>query len=1007
MMRRPILIICILVSAAVFSSAQNQWDGSAIVGDKDEFPSDGLYAASDTFPERSVVELTNPRSGETVRVTVTHGIDGSGLFMALSDEAAEALGIESRFPVQIRARQISVPDITSMGAREDFPYNPDPDINPSAGVAEPSEETIDPTGSAVGAVTRPEAVTPPEESRPPVEVTPPEATTPSDETTSSEETAPEITPAEEITPAPEVPLRPGEAVVTTPPTEQPVIDEPTVPPEITTPFEELAPDLSIARPAPTEVPDAAAAGLPADGPSLPRLPPVAVEEGSEATPGPQPGAVAQPGRPTRPTTESDEPDRPVETPEPVDVEPTEATAPEVAEPVETPSESARGPDPVPENPVEDALSALAARPGGLSLFREPRAGTNFELVEVPTPPEVAGVSEAPSDLPELPRIAEDDTQVEPPEGTVEPESPAAAYLPRQAQPADASEFGLPVAEVGEDARPNVADVPRLDRPESADLSMLPEDLDLAVIPQPDTPDYSDLRIAADVPSDEGTTPVDGGLPIAIPDNQERPALSDLAANDAPDVAAGLDSNLPTASVMPEDVPSLPAVGREVPPTDELPDEDEDLPVAAVEPEARPDPSEIVRETPPSEEVSEPEEIAVAELEEEGLPALEDLAAAEPDPTTDFPTDLPLAFVEADSRPVPDGLAGSEPSAPRDSERVFPLALAEVEDQATPESDDLVVVEPEEDDPVDPELAGPTTPTPEMDALVERVEGPEDEPVEVATSEIHEPSPEGEARVVGDSIEAANPADAEAMAFEPADFRSPEVEDPDTESALAAAEPAIEEDDGEIEVAIIEPGLPDGEDDETLIADSLDGPDRPVEDAEISAEPAEPAGPEDPESSIRITITPAEDRTPEPLATGVAEPALPSEEEQADDREIADGEPDDGTEIVVVPVDDRDPADAEESPNVWAERNLPLVKDLQEDFYYLQVGAFANPRNAKNILDSLAPGYPTAVYPLEREASDTIYRVFVGPLNEDEQGIVLYQFRTQGFDNVIMRQGGID
>ncbi len=89
---------------------------------------------------------------------------------------------------------------------------------------------------------------------------------------------------------------------------------------------------------------------------------------------------------------------------------------------------------------------------------------------------------------------------------------------------------------------------------------------------------------------------------------------------------------------------------------------------------------------------------------------------------------------------------------------------------------------------------------------------------------------------------------------------------------------------------------------------------------------------------------------------------------------------------------------------WAKQHLPLVLGLQSTSYYLQIGAYTNPESAKLALDHVAAGYPLVVMPI-KEHGRIVYRVFVGPLNDDEKGAVLYWFRAKGYNDAFIRRGG--
>ncbi len=110
-----------------------------------------------------------------------------------------------------------------------------------------------------------------------------------------------------------------------------------------------------------------------------------------------------------------------------------------------------------------------------------------------------------------------------------------------------------------------------------------------------------------------------------------------------------------------------------------------------------------------------------------------------------------------------------------------------------------------------------------------------------------------------------------------------------------------------------------------------------------------------------------------------------------------------------PAPETEPEPVEEpAPRVtvdeWALESLPLQAELEESSYYLQVGAFASPRSARNVIDRMQPEYPFAVTAADHN-DRTLYRVFIGPLSQDETGIVLYQLRASGYRDAFVRRGG--
>ncbi|MBN1525233.1 MAG: SPOR domain-containing protein [Spirochaetales bacterium] len=132
-MKRIIICLILVFSCAVMVTAEESWQGNAAVAHQGEFGSDGLYAASNSFPENTLVTVMNLENGKSVNVTIKKRIDGSaGLFLLLSANAATVLGMKTTDIIPVETQIIGISnDLTGMP--NEFVYNPDSDVNPSAG----------------------------------------------------------------------------------------------------------------------------------------------------------------------------------------------------------------------------------------------------------------------------------------------------------------------------------------------------------------------------------------------------------------------------------------------------------------------------------------------------------------------------------------------------------------------------------------------------------------------------------------------------------------------------------------------------------------------------------------------------------------------------------------------------------------------------------------------------------------------------------------------------------
>ncbi len=135
----------ILICAVLIPGwAQSERQGSAAVGRPDEFPADGLYAASSAFPLNSTVDVTNPATGERARVVVVREMNDPGVFMVVSESVAQELSLEPGDSTTLRATPVQPQGLTAVSPNEDLPFHPDPDVNPAATFGDPNAPLVFP-----------------------------------------------------------------------------------------------------------------------------------------------------------------------------------------------------------------------------------------------------------------------------------------------------------------------------------------------------------------------------------------------------------------------------------------------------------------------------------------------------------------------------------------------------------------------------------------------------------------------------------------------------------------------------------------------------------------------------------------------------------------------------------------------------------------------------------------------------------------------------------------------
>ncbi len=133
-MKRYLLFICMIILFTGTVFGQSVWEGSAAMGRYGEFPITGLYGASNSFARNTLVEVENVENNRKSTVIIVGRLEDSGLFILLSRDAAGELGITQEEIAQVKVSMVRQDNSRYSGIQEDLPYNPDPDINPAAGI---------------------------------------------------------------------------------------------------------------------------------------------------------------------------------------------------------------------------------------------------------------------------------------------------------------------------------------------------------------------------------------------------------------------------------------------------------------------------------------------------------------------------------------------------------------------------------------------------------------------------------------------------------------------------------------------------------------------------------------------------------------------------------------------------------------------------------------------------------------------------------------------------------
>lgn len=434
---------------------------------------------------------------------------------------------------------------------------------------------------------------------------------------------------------------------------------------------------------------------------------------------------------------------------------------------------------------------------------------------------------------------------------------------------------------------------------------------------------------------------------------------------------------PEPETAPEPEPESAAVA-------EAPPEPEPEPEPEPQPELTPESAAVAEAPPEPETPSEPEPDPVIEEDESAAEAAPP-AIAPPSLAVVIEPDGPDAAVEPTSEIAEESTPSSIEAMTPPEDSIIAAAVPDREDEfgELPEVDLSGAIVVDVTDPL------PESPNP-VQVVVEL---PEVE--DTATPQLSELMPE---RPVLEENEIALPiAPLDELESEPVLATPRGEEDEPVASALPEpAEPAEPEEPGDVaaeaapEREELRPGLI-------------------PEDAIVSLEPAEFRSPDPPEPTVDDVVaeTPAEEEleAPENIAvvsddeTAAEEPAPPEEEEAAPTVAEADAEAESEADAEVEA--EAEPVRPRTAERVTEITDLPIVSDLDGDASWVQVAAFSNPQSVRRTIDTLGAGVPVAV--LSQPSGDAaLYRVYVGPLSEDEKGSMLFRVRSRGFRDAFVR-----
>lgn len=148
-------LLSLLCAAAMAFTGASIWEGAVTTAPRGSLPDEGYYAATNSFPRNTVVDVTNLETGKTIRVIVSSGLDTPGLLATLSEDAAKSIGLQTRSIGRIRMTQPSDP-IAFSRFTEGLAGSGDPDYDPEA-MLEADDEDIYDSGEDADLILSPSA----------------------------------------------------------------------------------------------------------------------------------------------------------------------------------------------------------------------------------------------------------------------------------------------------------------------------------------------------------------------------------------------------------------------------------------------------------------------------------------------------------------------------------------------------------------------------------------------------------------------------------------------------------------------------------------------------------------------------------------------------------------------------------------------------------------------------------------------------------------------------------
>ncbi|MCF7913765.1 MAG: hypothetical protein K9L66_01215 [Spirochaetaceae bacterium] len=133
------LFLLTSISGGTLWAQDSYWEGNVTTAPYGLLPHSGMYAASNAFPLDTKVSITHPSDATTIEVRIVARLDRGRVFMQVSRDAAQKLGIREDEIITVQVTPVErEDDLIESSLGQEKPFSADPDLNPSEAVQDES-----------------------------------------------------------------------------------------------------------------------------------------------------------------------------------------------------------------------------------------------------------------------------------------------------------------------------------------------------------------------------------------------------------------------------------------------------------------------------------------------------------------------------------------------------------------------------------------------------------------------------------------------------------------------------------------------------------------------------------------------------------------------------------------------------------------------------------------------------------------------------------------------------